>query len=80
MPPRLGGDETPDVRDPDVYDANDPLSPEAAPAGRREGKGGKPPLIVFLPDGKGYVLPPFRDIQQVSYGCFIQSFALGLGL
>ena len=41
------------------------LAGSGAEPTNKEGKGGKPPLIVFLPDGKGYVLPPFRDIQQV---------------
>ena len=64
MPPRLGVDDAPDVVDSNDADA---ATGQAHP-GRKEGKGGKPPLIVFLPDGKGYVLPPFRDIQQVCLG------------
>ena len=60
FPPRDAGAE---VHHPAAAEAGAAM--EGGAASTKEGKGGKPPLIVFLPDGKGYVLPPFRDIQQV---------------
>ena len=78
MPPRLAGDGAADA-DSAGNDAGS--TPDAAASrpggGGKETKKGKPPLIVFLPDGKGYVLPPFRDIQQVSFTTVLTTPKIG---